>query len=157
MSARILVVDDHEVVRKGICKLIEDSGHGWEICGEAASGSDAIDAATTLNPDVIVLDVAMPSISGLEAAARITKRGLPCRILLFTMYDSKMLSAEARQVGAHGYVLKSQAARHLILAIERLLAGGTFFGFPEAESGPEEGTQPSGGVFYFRDLGLSTI
>lgn len=156
MNARILVVDDHEIVRKGVCKLIEESGRGWVICGEAESGSEAIDAAMTLNPDVIVLDISMPSVGGLEASFRITRLGLRSRVLLFTMYESKMLSSEARKAGAHGYVLKSQAARYLIMAIERLLEGGTFFGIPEPEPDPDEGTQPHGSLFLCLDWGFCT-
>ena len=155
MAARILVVDDHEIVRKGICKLLEESGRGWEICGEADSGVTAVAAATTLRPDLIVLDVSMPVMSGLEAASRLARLGLSSRILLFTMHDSKMLSSEAQQVGAHGYVLKSQAARHLILAIERLLAGGTFFGSPETEAEPGKSAPPQRGGLFCLDFSFS--
>ena len=134
MAARILIVDDHEIVREGIRTLIDRSRPEWEICGEASDGEEAIEAVRTLKPDVIVLDITMPRMSGLEAAPRIAKLGLGCRVLMFTMHDSERLTIEARQAQAKGLVLKSQAARDLIRAIERLLAGGTFFseGMPVA-------------------------
>ena len=123
---RILVADDHEVVRKGIRTLIETHSE-WEICGEATNGKQAVDNAKLLSPDVVILDITMPGMSGLEAAPQIVKLGLGCRILIFTMHDSGRLVTEIRDAGAHGYVQKSQAARDLVVAIECLLQGGTFF------------------------------
>jgi DNA-binding NarL/FixJ family response regulator len=128
MATRILIADDHEVVREGIRTLIDRSRPEWKICGEATNGEEAIEAAKALKPDVIVLDITMPKMSGLEAAPRIAKLGLGCRILMFTMHDSDRLAIEARRAQAQGLVLKSQAARDLIRAIDRLLAGSTFFG-----------------------------
>ena len=127
MAARILLVDDHEIVREGIRTLIARSRPEWEICGEARDGEEAIEAARTLKPDVVILDVTMPKLSGLEAAPLIAKLGLGCRVLIFTMHDSERLASEVRQAEAQGLVLKSQAARDLIRAVDRLLAGGTFF------------------------------
>jgi len=134
MAPRILIADDHEVVREGIRTLIDRSRPEWKICGEATNGEEAIEAAKTLKPDVIVLDITMPKMSGLEAAPRIAKLGLGCRILMFTMHDSDRLAIEARRAQAQGLVLKSQAARDLIRAIDRLLAGSTFFG---SDASPE--------------------
>ena len=134
MPARILVVDDHEIVREGIRTLIARSRRGWEICGEARDGDEAMEAAKTLKPDVVVLDITMPKRSGLEAAAQIAGMGLGCRILMFTMHESARLAVDVRQADAQGFVLKSQAARDLIRAIDCLLAGGTFFG---SASGPK--------------------
>jgi DNA-binding NarL/FixJ family response regulator len=131
MAARILIVDDHEIVREGISTLIGRSRPEWEICGEASNGEEAIETITTLKPDVVVLDITMPKMSGLEAAPRIAKLGLGCRILMFTMHDSERLSSEVRQAEAQGLVLKSQAARDLIRAVDRLLSGGTFFSSPQ--------------------------
>jgi len=79
--------------------------------------------------------VRMPGMSGLDAAARIRELGLDSRILIFTMHESGELGRDAKQVGARGYVTKSEAARDLIRAIEKLLAGGTFFGSPEGSGG----------------------
>ena len=127
MSARILLVDDHEIVREGIRTLITRSRPDWEICGEARDGEEALEAVRTLKPDVVILDITMPKMSGLEAATRIARLGLGCRVLMYTMHDSDMLAREVRQAEAQGLVLKSQAARDLIRAVERLLHGGTFF------------------------------
>jgi len=127
MAARILLVDDHEIVREGIRTLIARSRPEWEICGEARDGEEALEAVRALKPDVVILDVTMPKLSGLEAAPRIAKLGLGCRVLMFTMHDSERLASEVRQAEAQGLVLKSQAARDLIRAVDRLLAGGTFF------------------------------
>jgi DNA-binding NarL/FixJ family response regulator len=127
MSARILLVDDHEIVREGIRTLIARSRPQWEICGEARDGEEALEAVRALKPDVVILDITMPKMSGLEAAPRIANLGLGCRVLIFTMHDSERLSSEVRQAKAQGLVLKSQAARDLIRAVDRLLNGGTFF------------------------------
>jgi DNA-binding NarL/FixJ family response regulator len=133
MPPRILLVDDHEIVREGIRTLIARSRPDWEICGEATDGEEALEAARTLKPDVVILDITMPKMSGLEAAPQIAKLGLGCRVLMFTMHDSERLSNEVRQAEAQGLVLKSQAARDLIRAVDRLLAGGTFFS-PQADA-----------------------
>jgi DNA-binding NarL/FixJ family response regulator len=127
MNAKILIIDDHEIVREGVRNLLARMRPDWEICGEAGSGNEGIQAAAALRPDLIVLDITMPDGSGLEASARITRMGLGCRILMFTMHESTGLEEEIRNSGAHGYVVKSQAARDLVHAIDRLLGGGTFF------------------------------
>lgn len=134
-TARILIVDDHEIVREGIRTLLRRIRPEWVICGEAKNGKEAVEAAAALTPDVLILDVTMPVMSGLEAASRIARLGLACRILIFTMHETKSLINEVRAAGAHGYVVKSQASRDLIVAIDRILAGGTFFG-PDPESSP---------------------
>lgn len=127
MPVKIVIVDDHEIVREGIRTLIARSRPGWNIAGEASGGAEAIDICKKLKPDVLILDITMPGMSGLEAALRIAELELSCRVLMFTMHESERLVAEVRQAGAQGLVLKSQAARDLIRAIECLLAGGTFF------------------------------
>jgi DNA-binding NarL/FixJ family response regulator len=126
MPVKILIVDDHEVVREGIRTLITRARPQWELCGEATNAREAIEAAKTSMPDVTVLDITMPGMSGLEAASYIVASG--SRVLMFTMHESEHLAAEVFQAGAHGFVLKSQAGKDLIRAIERLLGGGTFFG-----------------------------
>jgi DNA-binding NarL/FixJ family response regulator len=134
MSARILIVDDHEVVREGVKTLISRSRPDWNICGEASNGEQAIEASKKLRPDVIVLDITMPKMNGIEAAAKIAALSLGCHVLIFTMHESDRLSSEVRAVGAQGFVLKSQAARDLIRAIDQVLAGGTFFGSETAHA-----------------------
>jgi DNA-binding NarL/FixJ family response regulator len=127
MKPKILVVDDHEIVREGVRRLLTRSRPEWEICGEAANGEQAVGAVEQMRPDVVILDISMPGMGGLEAAARIAKMGLGCRTLIFTMHESNRLDAEIRDIGAQGYVQKSQAARDLVLAIERVLQGENFF------------------------------
>ena len=129
MAARILVVDDHEVVRQGVRAILQ-ARPDWEICGEAVDGHEAIRLTKQLRPDVVVMDITMPLMSGLEAAQEIAKLQLPSRVLIFTMHESKSLAPSVRRAGAQGYVVKSRAAQDLIDAIARLLTGGTFFDNP---------------------------
>jgi DNA-binding NarL/FixJ family response regulator len=140
MPARILVADDHEVVRQGIRAILRTRSD-WEICGEAVDGRDAIRLAKELQPDVVIMDITMPVMSGLEASQEIVKLQLPSRILIFTMHESKSLGPSVRKVGAHGYVVKSRAARDLVDALDRLLAGGTFFD-NASPSGAKEDEEP---------------
>src|SRR5215472_8281394 len=111
MPARILLADDHDIVLEGIRTLVARSGRAWKICGEARNGEEAVAMVEKLKPDLIVLDITMPVMSGLEAARRIANLGSNCQILIFTMHESGRLGIEARESGAHGYVLKAQAAR----------------------------------------------
>jgi DNA-binding NarL/FixJ family response regulator len=124
---KILIADDHEIIREGVRSLLSRSRPDWEICGEATNGREAIEAVKVQKPDVVVLDISMPVINGLEAASRIATLGVGCRTLIFTMHEGGRLADEVRKAGAQGYVQKSQAARDLVAAIEELLAGGTFF------------------------------
>ena len=145
MAARILIADDHDVIRQGVRSIIAKARPAWDICGEAADGQEAVRAAENLKPDVVVLDVTMPVMNGLEAASRIVKRAAGTRVLILTMHESERLFADVREVGAHGYVQKSQAGRDLIRAIDSLLAGGTFFE-SETNAKPERGDDPKPGI-----------
>ncbi len=136
MGPRILIVDDHEIVRDGLRNLLSQSRPGWVICGQARNGQEAVEAVQNLAPDAVLLDITMPVMSGLEAAKRIRKSGTPCPILIFTMHEYNRLDRDVRDAGAQGYVLKSQAARNLVVAIETVLAGGTFFEGPAEPSAP---------------------
>jgi len=127
LNARVVIADDHNVVREGIRRILIRLRPNWEICGEAGDGEESVKLVNALKPNVVVLDITMPGISGLEAARRITELKYGCRILIFTVHDSDWLRSEIRAAGAHGYVHKSQVARDLVAAIECLLAGGTFF------------------------------
>jgi DNA-binding NarL/FixJ family response regulator len=130
MSTRILIADDHEVLREGLKSLLAKSRPEWTICGEATDGNETILRAQELNPDLIILDITMPGMSGLEASTRMRKLGIRIPVLIFTTHQSDRLPVDVHEAGAQGYVLKSQAARNLVLAIDSLLAGGTFFGAP---------------------------
>lgn len=152
MRNRILIVDDHEIVREGIRNLVGRARPEWEICGEAKNGKEAIEAVKSLKPDVVILDISMPVMSGLEAAPLIVGLGLNSRVLIFTMHESNRLAAEVRSTGAHGYVVKSQAARDLILAVERLLSGGTFFSAIEDKSEAKQKEEPRTGLNLTRAL-----
>jgi DNA-binding NarL/FixJ family response regulator len=150
MNARILIVDDHEIVREGIRTLLAKMRPEWVIAGEAADGLSAIQLIRDLSPDVVVLDLTMPGISGFETATRIRKLGLKNRILVFTTHEFERLDDEVRQVGADGYVLKTQAARNLVAAIDTLLAGGTFFGAPTQPQREPNDAPNSGTIFRIR-------
>ena len=147
MPARILIADDHEIVLEGIRTLVGRSRREWEICGEARNGKEAVEMVKKLKPDVAVLDITMPVLNGLQAATEIGESGVNCRVLMFTMHESDRLGVEAREAGAQGYVLKSQAARDLIRAIDYLLAGNTFFGAPPEQVKHERDKRNPGTLF----------
>jgi DNA-binding NarL/FixJ family response regulator len=123
---RILLADDHEVVRAGLRALLEEQS-GWEVIAEAADGRDAVEKAGKLKPDVVVIDIAMPSLNGLEAVRQIVKAVPNTKVLVLTMYDSDPLIQQVLQAGARGYLLKSDAGRDLVSAIDALRRNKTFF------------------------------
>jgi len=116
---RILIVDDHAVVRRGVRSLLE-SQLGWEISGEAATGREAVDMAKRLQPDIVVMDLSLPELNGLDATRQILKESPRSEILMLTMHHSEELARNVLQAGARGYVLKSDADQSLIAAIESL-------------------------------------
>ncbi|HEX3822616.1 MAG TPA: response regulator transcription factor [Candidatus Sulfotelmatobacter sp.] len=123
---RILIADDHEVARSGIRALIE--GHpGWDVCGEAKDGREAVELAAVTNPDLVLLDIGMPNLNGLEAARQILAANSELAILILTMHDSDNTVREVLRAGARGYVLKSDAGKDLVAAIEALQRQRTFF------------------------------
>jgi two-component system response regulator NreC len=123
---RILVADDHETVRKGVCSILE-SRKSIEICGEAANGQDAIEKASELNPDLIILDVTMPGLDGFAAARQIRTFLPEVPILMLSMHEGPSLASEAQRSGAQGFVSKSDAGDVLLKAVEIVLRGKTFF------------------------------
>jgi DNA-binding NarL/FixJ family response regulator len=123
---RILIADDHEVARRGIRSLLE-SHPGWEVCGEAKDGREAVDYASRMKPDLVLLDIGMPSLNGLDAARQILATSPETPILILTMHDSEQVIREVLAVGAMGFLLKSDAGRDLIAAVEALQHRRTFF------------------------------
>jgi DNA-binding NarL/FixJ family response regulator len=123
---RILIVDDHDVVREGVRAILKKRTD-WEICGEAANGQEAIVQTEALRPDVIILDITMPKMSGLDVARKIAHDVPRSRVVMFTMHDSETVERAVRGSGAHGLVLKLNAARDLVKAVDVVAEGGTFF------------------------------
>jgi DNA-binding NarL/FixJ family response regulator len=123
---RILIADDHEIVRQGI-RMVLEARPQWEVCGEALDGSEALRMAGELRPDIVIMDITMPVMTGLEATEKLTKYRPETKVLIFTMHESKTLPDSVRRVGGRGYLVKSQASRDLIHALECLDRGGTFF------------------------------
>jgi len=125
-AVRILVADDHSIVRRGVRSLLETKP-GWAVCGEAVSGADAILKAKRLKPDVVVMDITMPEINGLEATRQIRREVPKTGVIILSMHETYQTVREVVDAGAQGYVLKSDLDLGLITAIENLLRGGTFF------------------------------
>src|SRR6201998_1597789 len=124
-NLRLLVADDHDGGRKGGRSLLEEQP-GWEVAAEAADGREAVEKAKLVQPDVTILDLSMPELNGLEAAREILKT-VPTKVLILTMYDSDPLIRQTLQAGARGYLLKSDAGKDLISAVDALGRNKTFF------------------------------
>jgi DNA-binding NarL/FixJ family response regulator len=119
MPLRILLVDDHAVVRRGVRSLLE-SQEGWVVCGEATNGRDAVEQTRRLRPDVVVMDLSLPELNGLDATRQILKDAPDTEVLVLTMHHSEELARDVLQAGARGYVLKSDADENLITAVDSL-------------------------------------
>ena len=125
-ALHVLIVDDHEVVRRGLRALIE-SHPGWEVCGEATTGREAVQKASNLKPNMVVMDIAMPELNGLEATRQILKAIPRTPVLILTVHESEQVVHEVLKAGAQGIVLKSDASRDLVAAIEALSQHKVFF------------------------------
>jgi DNA-binding NarL/FixJ family response regulator len=125
-NLRILIADDHEIVRQGLRSLVE-SHAGWEVCGEAVDGWDSVHKTRALNPDVVALDIGMPNLNGLDAAREILNENPKAKILFLTIYDTEQAVKTAIQVGAKGLILKSDAARELVNAVEAIQRNSSYF------------------------------
>jgi len=151
-AVRILIADDHEIVRQGMRSLFSLRSN-WEVCGEAIDGREAIEKAKQLRPDVIVLDISMPLVNGLEAA-RVIRREVPqSQILIVSQHDATHMRTKALEAGARGYVAKSDLSRELLTAIEGVLGGHlskhpppngnpSAISSPRAAKGASAGTSP---------------
>ena len=125
-SLKLLVADDHEIVRKGLRSLLE-AQPGWHVAAEASDGREAVEKALEVKPDVTVLDIGMPSLNGLEAARQMLKHDSQAKILILTMHESDPLIREVLAAGARGYVLKTDASRDLVTAVNAVRSNKTFF------------------------------
>jgi len=125
-KTKILIADDHEIVRHGVRNLIA-SVPEYECCGEAKTGREAVRLCAELLPDVAILDISMPELNGIEAARQILKACPQTKVLIFTVHDAERLVYEVFQAGAHGYILKSDAGRHLLTAVASILDGRHYF------------------------------
>ena len=126
MALRIFVADDHEVVRRGICALLT-SHSDWEVCGEASNGREAVDNVAHLRPDIVILDISMPGLNGLEATRQILQSDPDQKIAILSITDSEQMIQEVLKAGAKAYILKSDAAKDLIAAVEALQRNKTYF------------------------------
>lgn len=123
---RVLVVDDHDVVRRGVRALLE-SQPGVDVCAEASNGLEALDHVKKSKTDLVVLDLTMPEMNGLEAARAIRETSPETEVLILSMHFSEEIAREVLRVGARGYVLKSDANSELVAAVQRLRQGKPFF------------------------------
>jgi DNA-binding NarL/FixJ family response regulator len=126
LKYRILIADDHEIVRHGLRAILE-ARQGWEVCGEATDGWQAVKLTAELKPDVVAMDIGMPNLNGLDAARQILRDNPRQKILFLTMYQSEQLARTIQQAGARGLLLKSEAGSELVNAIEAVQRSGNFF------------------------------
>jgi DNA-binding NarL/FixJ family response regulator len=151
-SLRILVADDHEVVRHGVRLLIEKH-LDWKVCADVSEGGEAVRKAQQLQPDVVVLDITMPGLNGLEATRQIRKVAPKTEVLVLTMHTSEQLAREVLAAGARGYIMKSDAGRDLVTAIETVARHKPYLTSRVADmvldsflhKGPEDNLPPASG------------
>ena len=130
---RILLADDHEIVRRGLRDLLTQI-RGWEVCGEAATGREAVDMAINMLPNVAIIDLTMPQLNGLEATRQIKKAAPTVEVLIYTVHESEQLIREVLAAGARGYLLKSDDLPHIISAIDALIHRRPFLTWKASET-----------------------
>src|SRR5207248_8784108 len=116
-TVRILVADDHEVVRRRVRALLESQSN-WQVVGDAIDGRDAVRQAERLKPDVVILDITMPDLNGIDATRQILKALPPTEVVILTMHESENLVRRILEAGARGYVSKSDLGRNLVEAVD---------------------------------------
>lgn len=124
-SLRILLVDDHEIVRKGLRAIVERRT-GWEVCGEAGDGQEALRRANELHPDLVIMDVMMPKLNGVESTRRIMAELPHTKIVMLSMHNSEELMKEALEAGARGYMVKGDVVNELAPAVQAVMKGRNF-------------------------------
>jgi DNA-binding NarL/FixJ family response regulator len=162
--AKILLADDHAIMRRGLRSLLE-THEDWQVCGEAGDGRRAVDLSVTLKPEVVVLDLAMPELHGLEAARQIHAAVPDTEIVIFTMHESEELIRQALTAGVRAVVVKSDVEGHLIAAVEAVLRHDVYFSPKVSETlrnalmrTPEEGVAgPSSGKLSAREREVTRL
>jgi DNA-binding NarL/FixJ family response regulator len=141
MKTRIVLVDDHELVRRGIRSLLEAESD-FEVCAEAADGRLAVDIARTLKPDVVVMDIGLPGLNGIDATRRIRKASRRTEVLALSLHESEHFAREALAAGARGYVFKSDAAKEVVDAVRAITKREQYLTQRLAESAERLGLKP---------------
>lgn len=130
---RVLIVDDHAFIRRGVQSILQAFPE-WELCGEASNGADAIRLVEALNPDIVLMDVTMPGINGIDAT-RIIRQAYPSvRVVLLTLHESSEILRSGFRAGANGYLLKADAEDELTKAMRVVIGGGSYIS-PKIDSG----------------------
>lgn len=125
-NLRIVLADDHTLFRQGVRRVLEEQA-GWEVVAEASDGADAVRRTLDLEPHIVILDIAMPRLNGVEATRQIVKRLAAVRVLIVSMYSDDVYVTQALEAGAHGFILKDAADADLVRAVKDLAAGRSFF------------------------------
>jgi DNA-binding NarL/FixJ family response regulator len=126
-SVEILIADDHELVRRGLISILTESHPEWKVVAEAATGTAAIELGTDRRPDVAILDLSMPDLSGVEVAERLFEAVPGIRIIILTIHAAAPILRHLRKIGVSAYLAKNEAPKRLVLAVERVMAGEPFF------------------------------
>ena len=130
---RVLIVDDHAFIRRGVQSILQ-SFPEWELCGEASDGSEAIELVDKLHPDLILMDVTMPKLNGIEATQLIRNNHPRVKIVLLTLHESPEILRSGFRAGANGYLLKADAEEELMKAMRAVMGGGSYIS-PKIDSG----------------------
>lgn len=138
---RILLADDHDIILRGLRSLLEMQP-GWTVCGEAGNGRAAAALARDLRPDIVIMDLKMPQMNGLEATQAVRKACPAAQVLILSMYESEQYVRDVLAAGARGYVMKSDAGHELVEAVRALAAGQPFFSSSVAGTAERSGWAP---------------
>ena len=126
-KTRVLLVDDHQIVRRGVASVVRDAGAEWEVCGEASTGREAVASVASLKPDIVVMDISMPDMNGLEATREILKSNPRIAVLILSMHESDQMVHDVLAAGARGYILKQDAGNELMAALAAVRQDRLYF------------------------------